>query len=181
MAITTQDPVFGQLLAWTNEIGVDLLLGFLKREGETLYSFCALLSGGAILHLYRRISRGWKVYWETDAHYCEGQTVEPFDYRGKRCLIAICGDLWDFPERFRQNQDLLFWLVYLNFTVEQWQTTYEAEYIRQAAQADGDVLLCNSISQPPDLEAFGGCYWFVAGKIRRALPMGSEGLLLLDL
>ena len=63
VAISVQDDVFLQLLEASEQI--DLLFGFLERDGETLYSSCALLGGGKILHLYRRVSVGWKEYTRT--------------------------------------------------------------------------------------------------------------------
>lgn len=91
-ALRLDGPVMEALCRKTAETGVDLLLGFVEREGERLYSSCALLSQGKPLHCYRRISKGWKEYQRTDSHYCEGTEITPFSYRGVRCLIALCGD-----------------------------------------------------------------------------------------
>ena len=82
-------------------MAIDLLFGYVEREGDSLYSSCALMQKGQLLYNYRRVSQGWKHYWRTDHHYREGDTVEVFSYRGKRCAIALCGDLWDnCAERF---------------------------------------------------------------------------------
>ena len=80
----------------SKEIGIDLLFGFIEKDGDKIYSSCALIENGALSHLYRRISKGWKEYSITDWHYDEGTAVRCFNYRGKKCLIALCGDLWDF-------------------------------------------------------------------------------------
>lgn len=181
VALSAASPVFRRLRALTERVGIDLLLGFLERDGEALYSSCALLGGGELLHLYRRISRGWKEYWKTGAHYREGEKVAPFSYRGKQCLVALCGDLWDFPERFQLGQDLLFWPVYVNFTPQEWRQRYIAEYARQAALACGDVLLVNSLSAPPDEAAFGGCFRFLDGAVEALLPPEEEGLLVVEI
>lgn len=130
MAITLDSPEFSTLLQLTAQIGVDLMLGFMEREGEALYSSCALLSGGKLLHRYRRISKNWKEFQITDHHYQEGTTVEPFLYRGKTCLIALCGDLWIYPERFCQNADLLFLPVFVNFSIADWENTELVEYAK---------------------------------------------------
>lgn len=180
-AVSTDGPVFARLRELTRETGVDILFGFLERAGEKLYSSCALLGGGQLLHLYRRISRGWKVYWRTDGHYRAGENVETFLYRGRRCAIALCGDLWDFPERFRLGQDLLFWPVYISYSVEDWTGGEREEYARQAARAGGEVLLVNAITDRDEEPAHGGCYWFSGGAVRAELPMGGEGLLVVNL
>lgn len=180
MAITLDSPEFSTLLQLTAQIGVDLMLGFMEREGEALYSSCALLSGGKLLHRYRRISKNWKEFQITDHHYQEGTTVEPFLYRGKTCLIALCGDLWIYPERFCQNADLLFWPVFVNFSIADWENTELVEYAKQANLACRNTLLVNSVvdSRYP---AFGGCCYFADGMVKAARPMGEEGLLLVDI
>lgn len=175
-AISTDSELFQQLLRLTEEIGIDLLLGFLERDGEALYSSCALLGGGELLHRYRRISRGWKEYQKTDGHYREGEDVTPFAYRGKTCLIALCGDLWDFPERFRQGQDVLFWPVYVNFPLEECRKNLRTDYREQALSVCPRTLLIGSVTAPPDEEAFGGCWDYSAGS-GSALEPGQEGLM----
>lgn len=179
IAAAVDSDVFKELRALTEETGVDLLLGFLERDGGEIYSSCALLGGGQTLHLYRRISKGWKEYWKTSGCYQEGGAPELFSYRGKRCLIALCGDLWDFPERFQLGADLLIWPVYVNFSLGEW-VCQRAEYAAQAALACRHTLLVNSVTRPPDAASFGGCYEFVDGEIRSALEPGTEGLLIVE-
>lgn len=180
VAVATDSEVFLELCRRTEELGIDLLLGFLERDGESIYSSCALLGGGKLLHLYRRVSEGWKEYWRTDGHYREGETVSLFSYRGKRCCIALCGDLWEFPERFRLGEDLLLWPVYVDFTPKEWQEQYLSEYARQAALACGDTLLINSVTAMPDEVCFGGCARFLDGTVGTVLPPGEEGLLIVE-
>lgn len=179
VAVSLNSPEITRLCQWTAEMGIDLLLGFIEREGDILYSTCALLGGGKLLHRYRRISKGWKEYWRTDGHYCEGEAAACFSYGGKRCLIGVCGDLWDFPERFRQEADVLFWPVYVDFTVEEWERNELADYAKQAALACSNTLLINSVTKGSE-PAYGGCYHFAGGAVKEALPMGKEGLLILE-
>lgn len=176
-AIATDGPVFDELKRISRETGIDLMTGFLERAGEALYSFCALVVGGELAQLYRRISRGWKEYSRTDGHYQEGDSTPVFSYRGRRCRMALCGDLWDAPERF-QGAELLFWPVYVNFSREEWGQGMMTEYARQANGLADDVLLINSLSENPD--AFGGCCWFSGGRTKASLAMGTEGLLLVE-
>lgn len=162
----------------TKTYQIDLLFGFLEKSGEEIYSSCALVSAGRIVHLYRRISKGWKEYTRTDCHYKEGTEVPAFTYNGKRALIAICGDLWDYPERFRLGQDILLWPVLIGYTPEEWYGQTELEYAQQAQKVCDRVLMINSIS---GTDAFGGCWDFEGGQIRASIPMGQEGLLFVDI
>ena len=178
MAIPTQGSVFSHICMLTKEIGIDVFFGFIEREGETLYSSAALISGGKLLHLYRRISQGWKEYWHTDDHYREGNRVPVFDYRGKRFSIALCGDLWEYPERFELGQDALLWPVHISYTQAEWDAGDGAEYARQAQLACQTTLLVNNIA---DGDAHGGAFLFEAGEIKEALEMDQEGLLTVEL
>lgn len=177
VAISTDSQVFGDIAGLSREIGIDVLFGFVERSGDALYSSCALIADGALRHVYRRISRGWKEYWHTDEHYREGDLVEVFHYRGKRCLIALCGDLWDYPERFRLDEDVLFWPVYISFTPEEWRNGMAEEYAAQAKLACEYALLCNSIGEGG---AYGGAAAFRNGQVADQIQMEEEGLLIVE-
>lgn len=186
IALSVKDELFQQLILESAEREIDLLFGFLEREGAHLYSSCALIGGGRIIHLYRRVSVGWKEYTCTDDHYCEGDTVEVFDYRGKKCLIALCGDLWDVTApRFQLGQELTFWPLYISYSCEEWygQGNERRQYAEKAAEFGGDVLMINSVDDPAPQEspALGGCCWFANGQVVEEHALGSEGMLVVDL
>lgn len=176
LAVSVGGEVFHQLRRLTLEIGIDLLFGFLESDGERLYSSCALISKGEVHHRYRRITRGWKEFTKTNEHYCEGSTVIPFSYHGLSCVIALCGDLWEEPQRFALGQDVLFWPVYIDYSPEEWQREAREEYALQAASVCSQTLLINSIDT-----AHGGCVFFQHGQVAAELPMGKENLLIVDL
>lgn len=174
VALNTSSYEFMQIKELTKEIGVDVLFGYNEIEDDILYSSCALISNGEIIHNYRRISRGWKEYSKTDEHYKEGSSVEVFDYKDKKCVIGLCGDLWDYPERFALGEDLLFWPVYVCWTKEEWENGSKFEYAEQAVLCCKNTLYINSIC---DGDSFGGVAQFFGGKIQKELPMFNEGLL----
>ena len=92
-------------------------------------------------------------------------------------MIALCGDLWDFPERFRTD-GLLIWPVYVNFTLEEW-AGQEAAYAEQARRAASRTLLVNSLSREP--ESHGGAFSFVDGRAAERLAYDTEGILTVEL
>ncbi len=176
IAVTQDSEIIGKLTALTCKYGVDLLFGYIEREGKKLYSSCMVIEQGNILHNYRRISKGWKEYRRTDEHYCEGECAEDFVYRGRKIRIALCGDLWEYPEAFKTD-GLLLWPVYVNFSLPEWQQ-YEQEYAQQAALAAHKTLLINSITEEP--EAIGGAFCFENGCITDRLPYGTENILYIE-
>lgn len=177
VAIAADSPVMAQLCGMTERYGVDLLFGYLERWENGIYSSCAVLAEGGLLHNYRRISRGWKEYTITDGHYREGSDTGRFLYHGFPVTIALCGDLWDFPERFRTDH-LLIWPVYVNFPLDDW-IRYEAEYAAQARLAARRTLMVNSISRKP--VSHGGAFHFVDGKTEKKLSFDTEDILIVDI
>lgn len=176
VAIAADSDVMRRLGDMTLTYGVDLLFGYIERDGDGLYSSCAVIESGRLTHNYRRISKGWKEYGITDGHYREGTDTGGFSYRGRPVKIALCGDLWDFPGRF-QTDGLLVWPVYVNFEREDWPR-YEAEYAAQAALAARRALMVNPMSSDP--VSHGGAFYFVDGKIEKRLAYDTEGILLAE-
>lgn len=178
IALSSFSQEFMQIKTLTIKIGIDVLFGYNELEEDTLYSSCAMIAHGEIIHNYRRISKGWKEYSKTDEHYKEGSLVEAFEYKGKKCVIGLCGDLWDYPQRFALGEDLLFWPVYVCWTKEEWENGGKLEYAEQAKLCCKDTLYINSIC---DDNAFGGAALFLDGKIQIELPILNEGLLYVTL
>ena len=176
-ALSQDSPAFRQLARWTSQYGVALLTGYIERAGEALYSSCAVIANGEILHNYRRVSKGWKEYRRTDAHYREGGETAPFSFMGRSVTIALCGDLWEDPERFRTD-GLLIWPVYVDCTPEEWAAGETDAYARQAALAARDALMVNPIDREPGSR--GGAWHFRDGAVIRSLPPDREAILYVD-
>lgn len=177
MAIAQDDALMKQIKQYTSDVGIDLCFGYLEREANVLYSSFAMIEQGELTYNYRRISPGWKEYYRTDEHYQEGSTTTVFEYRGKKCAVALCGDLWDFPERFKLNQDILLWPIYVDYSITEWETRHMQEYAAQAGKIDSDVLLINSVCRPT---SFGGSIHFRDNLIVDALLPGEVGILYID-
>lgn len=176
-AVAQSDAIIARLRQAAEQTGVDLAFGYIERDGEALYSSYMVLGSG-LLHNYRRISGGWKEYTRTDDHYREGGVTGLFDWRGLRLSAALCGDLWDFPERFALGADVLLWPVYCDYSVQEWNSGVMDEYALQCRDAAPLTLMINSICPPT---GHGGCAAFRSGKTALLLPPGQEGLLLVQL
>lgn len=178
IAAELSSELISQLRKWTIQYGVSLIVGYIERDQERLYSSCVVISHGEIVHNYRRISMGWKEYTKTDGHYCEGNEVKPFYLNGKGITLTVCGDLWEFPDRFKTDE-LLIWPVYVNYSIEQWHNGIIDEYAAQAALAASDVLMINPIDDDP--ANHGGSFYFHNGQTVAQLPFDQEGILLVNI
>lgn len=177
MAVGRDSETMRRLMDRTLQYGTALLLGYIERDGESLYSSCIVLSEGRIVHNYRRISRGWKEYSITDGHYREGTEVRTFHLFGREMQIVLCGDLWEFPERFRTDI-LLIWPVYVNYSPEEWEESALQEYADLAGQTAPEVLMINPLDRDP--ECFGGSCHFLHGKVRERTAYGREEILITE-
>lgn len=178
LAVSLKSNLFKRIRTMAGKYGIDVLFGYNELDGEKIYSSCALMTPEGIHHNYRRISRGWKEYWKTDDHYREGDCVTPFDYRGRKMVIGLCGDLWDYPDRFRLGEDVLIWPVYVDWTEEEWYGGGRQEYAEQAALCCGNVLYVNSVAENG---AFGGALHFKNGSVDSELSINQEGMLLVEI
>ena len=176
-ALALSSETFDGLRRLTVRYGTALLTGYIEKDGDRLYSSCAVLADGETVHNYRRISRGWKEYTLTDGHYCEGTETGAFRFRGKQIMLTLCGDLWDFPERFR-TEHLLIWPVYVNYTAEDWESGIPEEYAAQAALAARDALMVNPIDRDP--VSHGGAFRFREGRVAERIPFDREQILIVD-
>lgn len=177
LAVSADSPVMRRICDMTVRYGTDLLFGYIEEDRGDLYSSCALVQEGKILHNYRRISKGWKERFVTDPRYREGEETGNFSYRGQVFKIALCGDLWEAPERFC-TQGVLLWPVYVNFSLEEWAEE-EREYAKQAALAAERVLLVNSISREPD--SHGGAFDFFRGEVQQRACFDAQELLIVEI
>ena len=177
IAITQLSETMELLKALSLENKIDFLFGYIERDGGYLYSSCAVIVNGEIMHNYRRITKNWKEYKITDEHYKEGDTVKSFFYKGKEITLTLCGDLWIYPEKFR-TKGIVIWPVYVNFSIDEWQTQ-QYEYAKQSLLASTDVLMINSISENPD--SHGGAFYFKNGTIKQKLDFRQEGILIVEL
>ena len=178
IALELSSDTISQLRIWTIQYGLSLIVGYIEKFEEKLYSSCVVLSNGEILYNYRRISKGWKEFSITDGHYCEGDQTSAFHFHGKEITLALCGDLWEFPDRFKTDQ-LLIWPVYVNYTVEEWNQGALDDYAAQAALAADDVFMINPIDREP--VNHGGSFHFHKGQPVAKIPFDKEGILIVEI
>lgn len=177
IAISKDSSTMKRLEQMSKNYHIDLAFGYLEVDNEDLYSSYAIIMNGKLTYNYRRITIGWKEYSITDFHYKEGKDILMFNYKGHNITIALCGDLWECPEKFKTD-GILIWPVYVNFTIKEWEVE-EIEYSKQSLLACNKVLMINSLSTNPD--CYGGCFYFKDGKIHKKLDFDTEGIISIKL
>ena len=175
IAISANGATMGRVKQLTTQYGKALMLGYTEKDGCDIYSSYAVIDNGEIVHNYRRITKNWKEYTKTNQYYKEGSDSGPFLFRGMELNIALCGDMWISPERFRTN-GILIWPVYVNFALDDSEA---GEYAKQSAIASDNVLLVNSLSANP--LSRGGAFHFVKGMVDAKIPLDYEDILQIDI
>ncbi len=178
VAIPRDGEIMRRIEAICESCGVGLIFGYFERDGEDLYSSCAVIEGGRLAHNYRRISPGWKELDLADRRYKEGDSALKFTYSGREFSLALCGDLWDFPEKFKTD-GVLLWPVYLSFLPEDWLEN-EADYAAQASLCANRALMINPIVNG-EWPCCGGAFIIENGRLTEKLPYCEEGILIAEI
>lgn len=171
--------------ARTHHVAVSF--GFIEKTNTALYSSQIFIGAdGNIVHVFRRVSPGWKCHWRTDGHYMEGERFSLFRYGGKSFAIGLCGDFWTEgrpEEMLALHADIVLWPVWCDYAPVQWNEKLKYEYAAQAALCGRQVLLVNPFCADPGAKdvAAGGAAFFCNGAIATELPAGTRGELLLTL
>ena len=179
IAITKESVIMEKLKKLSEKHKIDLGIGYIEREKEKIYSSFVVIGKEKIIHNYRRITKNWKEYSITDEHYCEGKISASFIYKNREFKIALCGDMWICPEKFKTN-GILLWPVYCNFTKEEWENIEQSDYAKQSKLASDNVLLVNSITKKEPI-SIGGAYYFKNGKIENSLELDKEDILFVEI
>lgn len=179
MAWVVDGPELAPVRDWARECQVAVCLPFYERSGPGPHSSAVVIDArGETVLCYRRISLGWRDRASTSPVYVEGTEAVTFDLAGQRCAIALCGDLWDLPELWSCLEvDVVLWPMWRDVTVEEWASGEQDAYAEQSRQLPGTVLLVNGYGDG----ALGGATCFRDGQVTADLPMGREGVLLVDI
>ena len=179
VAIAKDSLIVEKLKKLSEKYKIDLGIGYIEREKEKIYSSFIVIEKGKTIHNYRRITKNWKEYSITDEHYCEGEISDTFIYKNREFKIALCGDMWICPKKFKTS-GILLWPVYCNFTKDEWENTEQYDYAKQSKLASNNVLLVNSITKDEPISV-GGAYYFKNGKIEKSLELDKEDILIVEM
>lgn len=177
IALNTYSEPINRLCKESRKLNLDVIFGYIEKDRDLISSSYLIIERGEPIYNYKRLTKGWKERCvDSNKHYYEGHVVEVFEYRHKRCMIALCGDLWELPELYLRNEEILFWPIYTDFSVKDWEHKYIQEYKEHTAQFEHtSVLMVNSLCEPTGV---GGAFYFKDGKIIDSIKPGEEGLII---
>ncbi|HRF98746.1 MAG TPA: nitrilase-related carbon-nitrogen hydrolase, partial [Aggregatilineales bacterium] len=95
VAITAHadDPIFAELLTASKKL--DMVVGFVQRDIRNRFFIAsAYLSGGAFVHIHRKIYLPTYSMFDEARYFDMGEHVRAFDTRFGRVGMLICEDFW---------------------------------------------------------------------------------------
>ena len=74
--------------------GIDLIVGYPKREGDQMFNMGALVSGGKIEYEYKKIKLPNYAVFDEKRYFTSGEETCVFDYKGVKLGLTVCEDIW---------------------------------------------------------------------------------------
>jgi predicted amidohydrolase len=192
LGIEVPGPVMDQLAEAAARCGIWLGLGLLEREGTRLYDAAFLIAptGQVGLH-YRRMQPQWHGARADPSVYRQGDGLPVLHTPLGTFAFLICGDLFDdaIVHRFRAlGPDWLLYPLARCFSEgaidqQRWQEEELPDYVERVQRIGTTALMVNYLAGRDLMGgAFGGA-WVVRpdGEVATSLPLGEEGMLLVDL
>lgn len=186
-------PFSDQLGAFCYCHAVWLGIGLLEREKSRLYDSAILIDpSGSIVLRYRRIQPQWHGKNADPDTYCQGSEIRVAQASFGSIAFLICGDLFDDIVVSRAKSlhpDYLlfpFARCFSDGTCDQrrWDGKEIPEYIKRLGLVGAPALMTNYITDEslPGDSSFGGAFAVSAqGEVIASLPLGVEGILMVDL
>lgn len=182
-AIEQNHTVIADIAQLAVQHNVAISFGYIELyDGDIYSSNMVINSSGSIAHNYRRCSVGWKVEHCTDTRYQQGSEFAIFQLCDIIFTVALCGDMWyDNNIQLVNNvkYDILLWPVFIDYDIDSWHSGALSEYTMQAGKIGSKVLLINSISTNQNI-AHGGAFYFDNGVLLDQIPLGTQGILIVD-
>lgn len=181
-ALTLDSQQMEEVRELARKYSCGISFGYIENYCQKIYSSNIVIDDqGNIVDNYRRISEGWKYNWK-DKRYTEGPGFQVFNYKDKKFVTALCGDLWwddlvKEVENLSKKIDAVLWPLYIDYSPESWAQYGRQEYNNQVKSINCPVFIVNSYSID-DNEAKGGCCIFNNGNMEAELPVGEKGILL---
>lgn len=92
---SADDPVFGQLLAASERLDLDMVVGFVHEdERNRFFIASAYLSQGSVVHVHHKLYLPTYTMFDESRYFAAGNSVRAFDTRFGRVGMIICEDFW---------------------------------------------------------------------------------------
>lgn len=156
--------------------------GFIERDdNDYIYnSYMIIDANGNIVFVQRSVSDAWKP--GDHPKYGDGKGYTMVNYKGFTFTVASYGDLEYMDNILKlnaMNPDAILWPISLEFNATEWRNEGLNELATQLAIVKPHVLLVNTSSEEEGYPS-GGAYLFHEGHVKKELPLGNTGILIVS-
>ena len=161
---------------------VGIGFGFVEKddEGFIYNSYIVIDKEGDILHLHRSCCEKWMPNTD-DVRYAKGSTYSTFTIKNLNLAIASYGDL-EYMDHIvalnSLNPDAIIWPITLQYNPTEWRNEGLNDLANQLRILEPHVLMVNSFEEHD--YSSGGAYVFHDGNIKKELPLGNMGILVVS-
>jgi predicted amidohydrolase len=159
------DPLFGPLLAQSDRLALDAVVGFVEedRRGRFFIS-AAYLSRGRVLHVHRKVYLPTYTLFEDSRFFAAGDGARAFETPFGRFGLLVCEDYWHISLPYLLWQDGADLLIFINASPGRGLSAdprmASARWVEKVSQAYSGlftvfVVNCNRVGYE-DGVAFGG-------------------------
>ncbi|MFA7677854.1 MAG: NAD+ synthase, partial [Candidatus Omnitrophota bacterium] len=164
--------------------GVMLIVGFVERQGRTLYNSCAIINNGKIADVYRKIRLPNYGVFDEKRYFSSGDVLPVYILGDYSFSLSICEDIWQgdfFNSTRRKKIDFIFNISASPFHLGK-IAQREAVISRLAKRTGSFVLYCNMVGGQDEIVFDGTSEVFSPqGKLLAVAKRFQEDLLFFDL
>lgn len=156
--------------------------GFLECDDEGIIynSYVIIDGGGRVVFVQRSKSDAWKPV--DDPRYGDGKGYTMINYRGLTFVVASYGDL-EYMDNILtlngMNPDAVLWPISLEYNPTEWRNEGLNDLATQLSILKPHILLVNTYSEEQGFPS-GGAYLFHEGNVKKELPLGNSGILIVS-
>lgn len=165
-------------------------IGLFERSEDGLYDSAILIApDGNIALKYRRIQPHWHGN-VNPAVYHQGSEISVAQTPFGSIAFLLCGDLFDDAIVYRLRALQVDWLLFpfarsfddYSWDQNRWDQYELPQYLLRVRMANTSTLMVNHLSNIQNDCSFGGAF-FVSkeGKLLSSLPLGKEGILIVEM
>ncbi len=163
--------------------GIAMLVGYPEVTEEGQFNSAGLIHAGEIRAVYRKQYLPNYSVFDEARYFHEGTEAMVFEFKGVRCAISICEDMWHagvMAQSARAGAQLMLNLNASPFHINKWQER-EAAMRARLQEAPMPIVYCNLVGGQDEL-VFDGQSFVIdaAGEVTQRAESCKEGLYLAE-
>lgn len=155
--------------------------GFIEKDEEEVFnSYMIINERGEIIKSHRSVEFEPDVFDNETIH--KHHTANTFSYKGLDFIVVNYADLEYIENIVSINQmklDSIIWPAAITFNPTEWRNAGLNNLATQLEIVKPHIMMVNSF-ESEDNGVSGGAYLFTEGNVKKELPLGNKGILIIN-